>query len=257
MNNIYRAIIAATIIVVSIANPTAAYCSEQSDSLKTTNYYNDYQFKSAQLVLPVSLMAVGTYGVYNTTMKKYRDDVKDGMEKLRGDHYFHADDYVQYLPMAAYLGLGAIGAKAKHPFRERFVAGATAYLSLGIITNVAKHSFKEKRPDTNARNSFPSGHTATVFMGAELMRIEYGNYWGLGAYTVATAVGFLRMYNNRHWFNDVLAGAGVGIISARIGYWMLPLWRKWFKWDKNLQVVAMPSYDIYTNTLSVGFAACF
>lgn len=54
-------------------------------------------------------------------------------------------------------------------------------------------------------------------MGAELVRIEYGGWYGAGAYAVAAGVGFMRMYNGRHWLHDVVAGAGVGILSARIG----------------------------------------
>ena len=47
--------------------------------------------------------------------------------------------------------------------------------------------------------------------------IEYGGGSGAGAYAVAAGVGFMRMYNGRHWLHDVVAGAGVGILSARIG----------------------------------------
>ena len=32
----------------------------------------------------------------------------------------------------------------------------------------------------------------------------------------------MRMYNNRHWASDVLAGAGVGILSASLTYWLAP-----------------------------------
>ena len=61
------------------------------------------------------------------------------------------------------------------------------------------------------------------------MREEYGFDMGIGAYTIAVCVAFLRLYNGRHWLNDVIAGADVGILSARIGYWMLPLYQRWFK----------------------------
>ena len=50
-------------------------------------------------------------------------------------------------------------------------------------------------------NSFPSGHTANAFCGAELMRIEYGNWVGLAGYAVAVTTGVMRMYNERHWWN--------------------------------------------------------
>lgn len=42
---------------------------------------------------------------------------------------------------------------------------------------------------------------------------------------------------------DVIAGAGAGILSARIGYWLLPHTRKWFKKrPKNNIVLATPFY---------------
>ncbi len=66
-------------------------------------------------------------------------------------------------------------------------------------------------------------------MGAELVRMEYGGWYGIGAYTIAVGVGFMRMYNGRHWLHDVVAGAGVGILSARVGEWSCRLWQKIFQ----------------------------
>lgn len=82
-----------------------------------------------------------------------------------------------------------------------------------------------QRPDGSAFNSFPSGHTATAFVGAEVLRREYWHVspWiGITGYAVAAGTGFLRMYNNRHWLTDVLAGAGIGILSVEIAYWLYP-----------------------------------
>lgn len=214
----------------------------------------DYRFKPKELIIPGALIALGTFGVYNVTFRKIDSHIRDGMDKLRGDHYFHGDNYIQYLPAATYLTLGAIGIPAKHRFKERVVIEATAYISMAALVNTAKYTFKEKRPDSEARNSFPSGHTATVFTGAELMREEYGVAYGIAAYTVATGVAFLRLYNGRHWFNDILAGAGVGILSARIGYWMLPLYQKWFKWDttdSTKTMVILPTYDYPAHSVGV------
>jgi len=78
------------------------------------------------------------------------------------------------------------------------------------------------------------------------MRIEYGTNIGIVSYFVAAGVSFLRLYNGRHWVNDVIAGAGIGILSARVGYWMLPLYRKWFGWNKpgkNSSIILSPQYD--------------
>lgn len=128
---------------------------------------------------------------------------------------------------------------------------------MGIMVNSIKYTVKAKRPDSNARNSFPSGHSATAFMGAELIRQEYGAPYAIGAYTVATAVAILRIYNDRHWLNDVIAGAGIGILSARIGYWMLPLYRKWFHWDKTSSTVLLPNVNLASKNIGINFIANF
>lgn len=216
-------------------------------------------FNAKQLILPGVLIAVGSFGVHNEAFKKINTYHKNKMDKLRGNHFFHADDYIQYLPALTYLTFGSIGIKSKHPFKERIAVEATAYITMAALTNIGKYSFKERRPDSNARNSFPSGHTATVFTGAELMREEYGFGIGLGAYSVAVGVAFLRLYNSRHWLNDVIAGAGVGILSARIGYWMLLLYRRWFKWNsRSAEIVLIsPTYNPIEHTFSINMAYSF
>lgn len=229
------------------------------------------RFEYRQILFPAISVGIGTAGVYDGAFIGLKNSIKNDLADLRGNHYFHADDYIQYLPAVAYLGLGAVGVKSEHTFKERFVAGATAHIVMAALTNGLKYSIREQRPDTRARNSFPSGHTALVFTGAELMRIEYGPWYGLAAYTVAAGVAFLRMYNNRHWLNDVIAGAGIGILSARIGYWMLPLYQRWFHWDtssKNLKnpknskksrsfVTVMPAYDCDMQAMSLNVAVMF
>lgn len=216
------------------------------------------KFKPVQLITPLSMIAVGTAGYYWKGFHKLNEKVRDGMTDIRGDHYLHFDDYIQYVPVAAYLGLGFYKGGRKLDWRERVAVGVTAYLAMTAITNIGKHTFKEKRPDSKARNSFPSGHTATAFTGAELVRKEFGWAIGSGAYVVATGVAFLRLYNGRHWLNDVIAGAGIGILSAQIGYWMLPHYRKWFHWDKKKTsdvCVAMPSYS--DGTFAMNFMYVF
>lgn len=36
------------------------------------------------------------------------------------------------------------------------------------------------------------------------------------------------MYNNRHWLTDVIAGAGIGILSVEAAYWLYPVITKTF-----------------------------
>ena len=137
--------------------------------------------------------------------------------------------------------------------------GATIYAEVcGYGNSCDAHHYTAPRPDGSANNSFPSGHTATTFMGAELVRIEYGDespWYSVGAYAVATTVGVLRVYNERHWFTDVFAGAGVGILSARIGHWLLPYTRKMMYKLTGCDAFIYPS--VSSEGASLGFAMQF
>ena len=53
-------------------------------------------------------------------------------------------------------------------------------------------------------------------------------WYGVGGYLVAGTVGYLRVYNNAHWLHDVIAGAGFGIASAELAYWIYPYLKKTF-----------------------------
>lgn len=210
------------------------------------------QFRAVQLIVPGVLATAGSFGTWESHAKNVNVAVRDRFAELRGDCYFHADDYLQYLPFASYLVLGAAGVQSDHHFTERVIALGGSYLAMGILVNGVKYTVREMRPDGSSRNSFPSGHTATAFMGAELVRLEYGNGYGLAAYTVATGIGVLRMYNNRHWLSDVLAGAGIGILSAEIGYWLLPYGRRLFgvqgKQQQGPTFSVAPVYEPYTRS---------
>ena len=91
-----------------------------------------------------------------------------------------------------------------------------------------KYGVAKERPDTHGRTSFPSGHTYFAFSGAELLRREYGRDYpwvAVAGYAVASFVGAMRVYNNRHWISDVAAGAGIGILSVSTVYWIDELWQ--------------------------------
>lgn len=219
--------------------------------IEPVNEY-DYKFKPNQLIVPGALLWTGLAGVWG--LSEFKNYIRDNMSGYKYDRKLEIDDYFQYSTAAFYVGLGFIpGVKHRNEWKERLMAGVTAYAVMATLTNVLKYTIKEPRPGTLRRNSFPSGHTATAFTGAELMRIEYGNLIGLVGYTVAAGVAALRIYNDRHWINDVLAGAAIGILSARIGYWLLPWERKLFKIKRdNTSAIVVPLIG-HTNGISASF----
>lgn len=87
-----------------------------------------------------------------------------------------------------------------------------ALLRTGIATYGLKAVVSSKRPNGEG-GSFPSGHTATTFAGAEFIRKEYGWHWGAPAYLAAGFVGWSRVETEDHWWRDVIAGAAIGFAS--------------------------------------------
>jgi hypothetical protein len=200
-------------------------CSAQtsSDTLAVKS-----NFKAGELIMPLSLVGVGALG-FIEPVKAWHHGLHDKVSIGAGDNTIKADEYLRFVPMAGIYGLSLLGADAKHGYMDRTLELGVSFVALTAIGYGCKYLIHSPRPNGSDNNSFPSGHTATTFMGAELVRIEYGEehpWLAVGAYTVATAVGALRVYNDCHWFNDVIAGAGVGILSARIGYWLLPYTRQ-------------------------------
>jgi hypothetical protein len=251
-----RTIAAVTMITACMASVTASAQNAAADSLGCDD--ESCRFKATQLIVPSALIVTSAVGVCNGWFHSVNNGVKDGMEGWRKDKYLNIDDYLQYLPIAANVGLGLAGLKPRHPFKERIACTATAYIAMGIMVNVTKIAVGEKRPDSNAHNSFPSGNTATAFMGAELVRKEYGNTAGFCAYAIAASVAVMRMYNNLHWLNDVIAGAGMGILSAKIGFWLLPWEKRLFGWDKAGNGTALvPCFNIHDNSLILTFYTAF
>lgn len=142
-----------------------------------------------------------------------------------GRHKTEVDNYLQYLPLVTPFVLDVCGVKGEHRFLDKVLLTGMSYATFAVLNNVAKYTFREKRPNSPARNSFPSGHTGTVVTGAEILRREYWNtnkWLAMSGYVVAAGVAYLRIHNDRHWINDVVGGAAVGFLSTTFAYWIYP-----------------------------------
>lgn len=216
------------------------------DSLIVKNK-TQIQFKIKQLIIPATLIGYGIIGIGNDQLESFNNQIKEEV-KENIDKKFSIDDFSQYLPLASVYGLSAIGIKGKNNFLDKTVIVATSYLIMGIAVNSLKRTLKVERPDGSGFNSFPSGHTATAFMGAELVYQEYKDvsiWYGISGYLVATGTGAFRLYNNRHWLTDVVAGAGIGILSAKAAYWLYPCVNRLLASKKqiNKKTAFIPYYD--------------
>jgi hypothetical protein len=165
---------------------------------------------------------------------------------------YHADDYLQHSPIVAVYGLNWLGVKGKNDFANRTAILIKSEMMVGILTFSLKRTTAVPRPDTKELTSFPSGHTAQAFAAATFMAKEYGHesiWYSVGAYTVATGVGAMRVMNNRHWISDVMVGAGIGILSTNLAY--LTHQYRWGTKHKGGQTAVMPSYDGQTGMINV------
>ena len=181
--------------------------------------------------LPVSLtgltVAVGASPMLFESARRQNILIRERVQLWRresfGHRSYHFDNTIQWLPLASVMLLNVAGVPSRHegwPLAQR---AASAILVNSVITHSLKLAVPEWRPDRSASNSFPSGHTAFAFTGAELLRLEYGHtspWIPAAGYVVAALTGFMRIYNDRHWTGDVLAGAGIGILSADLSYWL-------------------------------------
>ena len=203
-------------------------------------------------------MIAVSYGIValgDGPLKNLDYDIAERRNNHRPTFHTTADDYLRYVPVLAIYGLEVFGIKGKHNLKEKTSrALVTLVISYGSI-NLLKNLIDKDRPNFADRRSFPSGHAAIAFTGAELLNQEYGDlspWYSVAGYTVASATSILRIYGNDHWFSDVVAGAGMGILSTKVAYVIFPHLKKILVGDqKGNHFLAVPSYQNRTLGISV------
>ena len=90
-----------------------------------------------------------------------------------------------------------------------------------VIFKVAAWSNRPSQDATQHRlwaydqgtQGMPSGHTFSAFALAEVYGAEYGRVL---PYTLASIVGYSRIYNQAHWSSDVFVGMVLGIAAGHL-----------------------------------------
>ena len=119
------------------------------------------------------------------------------------------------VPMAlALYGAGRLDHRHQR-FRDATYDIAQLTVVAAAYTTVLKYATQRKRPDGSDKLAFPSGHTSNAFAWATIGAHYYGWKVAVPGYAVAGLVGVSRMEKNAHYLSDVLAGAGLGYLSAR------------------------------------------
>ncbi|MBX2923170.1 MAG: phosphatase PAP2 family protein [Chitinophagaceae bacterium] len=183
-----------------------------------------YQLSAAAWIIPAALVGYGTASLRVNELKQLNVSTRDEINEHQPAH-ISLDNYTQYAPAVIVCGLNAAGIKGRHNFRDRTILYATSQLISAAFVVPLKHIVQEERPDGSNKRSFPSGHTATAFSSAQFMFREYrgSHFWlSISGYSFAIFTGVYRTLNDKHWVGDVMAGAGFGILSTELAYWLFP-----------------------------------
>jgi len=182
-----------------------------------------YTFMQDQTWVGIPVFVAGMIAKGEKTA--FRQNYNNTNTRIRLIKYnFHSeiDNYTQFSGIALTAGLKLAGVEGRSSWPRLFASSLASYAVMAGFVNGIKYTASEMRPDGSTRNSWPSGHTATAFVGATILHKEYGltrsPWYSIAGYSLATATGVMRVLNNRHWISDVLSGAGIGILSTELAY---------------------------------------
>ncbi len=217
------------------------------DSSKTYESIHREKFKIMPFILPA---AFATYGFIASNssgaLNRLDRNTQAELQKKHPNFSTSVDNYLQFAPVAAYYALDLSGVKGKHSLCDASLLYVTSFAIMGGSTFIVKKIAGRPRPDGSGNNSFPSGHTASAFAAAEFLHQEYKDrspFIAYSGFVAAAATGALRLYNNKHWFSDTVAGAGFGIASTKIAYLVYPYMKEVFGSKKHENISFMPSYQ--------------
>jgi len=206
-----------------IATKAQSGLSEDSAGQRGHEVDNNRYLKPSALIAPGVLLIYGGLKPVINGIPELDNKIMNNVQENYPDFHTNAADYLMWVPSASVYAMDAFHVKTQHNFKEHLILDAgsiivTGALGLGM-RKISEHIDAYKSKNTQ----FPSGHTANAFRGAEIVHQELKashpvlSYAG---YVVATGVGLMRIYNKNHFLSEVVAGAGLGILSTKLTYWV-------------------------------------
>ena len=180
--------------------------------------------------------------------------IKEDIQHFMPDTNTKTDDYLQYAPMAQMYLFDLIGLKHRNTVFDQTKYLGLSQLSTSVIVHILKPLAGVRRPG-GTEKSFPSGHTSMAFVGATVLFHEFKEsepFLACSGFVFATATGFLRITNNKHWLPDVLAGAGIGILCTNMIYHLEPL-KNWQPFNSKKKLILTPMISANSFSLVCNF----
>ena len=213
-------------------------------------FYKSKLFKAT--IVPAVLIGYGASTVKdNGIYSSYdaRDDLRDLTNNFQFDTWL--DDAFLIAP---YVEL-AVANLFNQRSNNDLINTSLVILKAEALYMVTVFGLKEvtnlERPDGENNHSMPSGHTAQAFLAASILHTEMkhkSNWYGVGAYGIATSVGAFRMLKNKHWQSDVFVGAGIGILCSHAAYLSHRN-----RWGRKPNFVLAPTYLYGVPAVSLSF----
>ena len=249
-----------TSILLDMAAPAASpkmdfdfFKSKTNPGVKPYKFMDDMTFVGIPLFV-AGLALKGDKAMFRVNAKADQGGKRN--TQLLTDFKTGIDDYTQFFGPAMVVGLKLGGYEGRSDWPRLLASAGMSYLIMAGLVNGIKYTAKEMRPDGSTANSWPSGHTATAFVGASLLHKEYGltrsPWWSVAGYGVATATGVMRVLNNRHWISDVMSGAGIGIMSTELGYALCDLMFKQKGLLRNDMILENEKPSFFSISMGVG-----
>ncbi len=167
--------LSATDVTITDSMDVAAN-SAAADSLGTAYGVSDrrgeYAFTLQQLIVPGVLIGVGVIGLESDWLKFQNREMRNELQE-HAPEKFGIDDIGQFVPALSVYALNMAGIKCAHNFKDCTIILGTAVALMAATVYPLKSVISFERPDGSSANSFPSGHTAMAFLGAEFLRREY------------------------------------------------------------------------------------
>lgn len=196
--------------------------TQKSQDAFNVKWYRTNAFRIA--AVPAVLIGYGVTIIKdNGLYSSY--DARDYVRENYPDFHTEVDNYLTAFPAVLMYSLDLAHVKSRNNWMNQSLILAISQATNALLTWSLKEMTHVERPDGSDDLSFPSSHTSVSFVMAEVLHQEFKekSMWiSVAGYSVASAVGAMRMLNNRHWLSDVVTGAGVGILSVKLTYFLYP-----------------------------------
>ncbi len=215
------------LLVVGLLGVMEAQAQDRSRFLRWA--YDDARGLARESVqrLPIALAAgavlvLPARDLDNSTLEQ----VQDGYDGLWGDYLDVTNEMggpMMWGPVTSVFAVSLLTNDSK--FQDAAFTSLESFAYAGAITAGLKELFGRARPEKglgpitfrpfSGDLSLPSGHTTTAFAIVTPWVLYYPGPFTYGLFALSTGTAVARVARDKHWPTDVLAGATIGILTAR------------------------------------------